>query len=69
MTKEMWEKGKRYCPHCGVDVTNEVETEYGVFCPGCGADFWKSETLTSKDEDKRPLKELRRDNRWKELRP
>jgi len=38
-----------HCPHCGFDITNELETEYGVFCPNacnakCG-DFWKSEAL------------------------
>ncbi len=34
-----------HCPHCGTDVTNEEETEYGIFCPkGCG-DFWRSETI------------------------
>lgn len=40
---------KTYCPHCGVDVTNEEETEYGIFCPnGCG-DFWRSETIPEND--------------------
>lgn len=34
-----------HCPHCGVDVTKEEETEDGIFCPkGCG-DFWRSETI------------------------
>jgi hypothetical protein len=37
---------KRYCPMCGADVTDREETEYGIFCPSCGNDFWLSETIT-----------------------
>lgn len=36
---------KSYCPHCGEDVTNTEETEYGIFCPKCKNDFWRSETI------------------------
>jgi hypothetical protein len=37
--------GRTFCPHCGTDVTNEQETEYGIFCPKCHSDFWRSETI------------------------
>lgn len=36
---------KTFCPHCGHDVTECVETEYGIFCPKCCNDFWRSETI------------------------
>lgn len=40
-----------HCPHCGINVTNEPQTEVGMFCPvGCG-DFWKSETIPGAELD------------------
>lgn len=36
---------KTYCPHCGQDVTECDETEYGIFCPKCHNDFWRSECI------------------------
>lgn len=36
-----------FCPHCGHDVTAEEETEYGIFCPNCHNDFWRSETIAA----------------------
>jgi endogenous inhibitor of DNA gyrase (YacG/DUF329 family) len=40
---------RNHCPHCGADVTDVEETEYGIFCPnGCG-DFWRSETIPASE--------------------
>jgi hypothetical protein len=40
---------KTYCPYCGADVTNQKETEFGIFCPnGCG-DFWRSEAIPKRE--------------------
>lgn len=34
-----------HCPHCGTDVSQVEESEFGMFCPkGCG-DFWRSEAI------------------------
>ena len=35
----------RRCPFCNVDVSNEEESECGVFCPECHNNFWMSEAL------------------------
>ena len=40
----------QYCPNCGADVTEEVETEFGIFCPECHSDFWESETLNEEQK-------------------
>ena len=42
---------KIYCSNCGVDVTEETETEFGIFCPSCHNDFWKSEALNEEQKD------------------
>lgn len=31
------------CPVCNYDVTDELETDYGIVCPSCHHDFWRSE--------------------------
>ena len=48
-----------YCPNCRNIVKQENETEYGIFCDKCGADFWFSEVLTDEDVNKWSLQELR----------
>jgi ribosomal protein L37AE/L43A len=46
MKKKNISKTDRYCcPHCGRDVTDETETEFGIFCPNRCGDFWQSETI------------------------
>lgn len=54
---------KYYCPHCGVDVSGQMETEYGIICPKCKWDFWESERLTDEDIKNgiKPMNELLND--------
>ena len=56
---------KRYCGHCGYDVTKEKEDEYGIVCPQCHNDFWASECLPEGYHKKGlyTLNELRATNR------